>query len=329
MKKFICIIAVILVVFSISACAASKANGEAAGAPVPMPADGYAYTEAAVAEEAWIEEPAEEMIEEESEASLGGLDAGEFTPSDRKLIYTSNFNFQTKAFEKDYNSIIAAMTEVGGFKASESINGSKPEVYGDPGRYCYLQARIPIDKYEKFLSGIEGVGMLVSKNISTEDVTTTYYDNDARIELYEKHYDKLMGYLDKADKMEDIIVIEQEMTDVLYTLDQLKGTKRHLDDMIEYCTVNIELSEVVEYAEVTTSRATFGERVSDSLSEVFVGIGQFFEGFAVVFIASLPIVLILFAIFAAIFFPVRASAKKKKAKAAKEAEEKAEAGEEK
>ena len=304
MKKTICIVTVFLIlVFCFAGCAKNSA------------ADDRYYGDYAVdAPEAEAYAPDAGGYEETTSSSIGGLDEASYVENDRKLIYTSEYTIETKSFEADYNAIITALESSGGFLSGENTYGMKPEEYGDSGRHAELTLRIPVKSYSTFLSELEGVGSITRRYRTTDDVTTSYYDNEARIELYEAQYDKLMGYLENASDINDIIAIESEMTDVLYTLDSLKGEKRHMDDRIEYCTVYIYLNEVVEYTEIVTSKENFGSRVSSSFMSVIKWLGRFFEGFAVVFIAALPILAILTAVFSVIFFPIRAARKKKKAR---------------
>ncbi len=320
MKKTISVIAFILAAFMICAAFAGCSSGSKSASR-----DYDAPAEAAAVYDEPMEEPAyEDGDPGEGGASLGGLDNAKYVENDRKLIYTSVYTIETKKFVESYNKIVKALDAAGGFISNEETTGAEPEVYGDSGRRAYLVMRIPIASYDKFLESIEGVGSVLSKTRSTQDVTTDYYDNEARIELYQAHYDKLMGYLQNATDMSDIIAIESEMNDVLYTIDQLKGNKRYMDDRIEYSTVEVNLREVVEYTEVVTSKETLGERISQAFNSVIKWLGQFFEGFAVVFIAALPILAILFAIFSVIFFPVRAARKKKMKKLAAAAAQKEE-----
>ncbi len=315
MKKLLCLLLALIVLASAGCAAAESESNYSSYAEEPADAADYMYEEGSYdSYDVPAEAPAPEAEETAGTASssIGGLDEAEYVQNDRKLIYTSEYTIETKAFEKDYSLILDAMEKAGGFVSSENTSGTKPEVYGDAGRTAHLTLRIPVGKYSAFLDGLEGVGSVLSKSRSTEDVTTDYYDNEARIELYEKHYEKLMGYLEKATDMEDIISIEREMNDVLYTIDELKGNKRYMDDRIEYCTAHIYLNEVVEYSEVTATKESFGDRVSESFTSVIKWLGRFFEGFAVVFISALPVLAILAAVFFAIFLPVRAAKRRKK-----------------
>lgn len=333
MKKMIKIAAVIMALLTVAVMAAGCGKSAATDSYNAKSAYGYtaaapaAVMESAAAYDTAWEMPAEEAYyeptDEENGTGLSGLNEANYVENDRKLIYTSNYTIETKQFERDYNSLIAAIDVAKGFLSSEDTYGTKPEVYGDGGRTAHLTLRIPVSSYSDFLAAVEGVGNITAKSRSTEDVTTSYYDNEARIELYETHYEKLMEYLKNATEMKDIIALEEEMTEVLYTIDSLKGTKRHMDDRIAYCTVNVTLREVVEYTEVVVAKETFGERVKSSFTGVIKGLGSFLQGLAVFLISALPVIALIGAFFCIFFFPIRAISRKKKARRARKAAAKA------
>lgn len=108
--------------------------------------------------------------------------------------------------------------------------------------------------------------MLCAGQVDVQDVTEYYYDNEARIELLETRYAKLEEHLRAAEKMEDIIALEQEMSEILSELDALKGTRRHLDHQVEYSTLTIEISEVVRSSGVATSKEGVGSRMARPLT---------------------------------------------------------------
>ena len=239
MKKLLCILtAAMLLVLALAGCSAKSSGNLSEG-----------YDSSASAESA----PQESPTGDGSDKYIGGLNDASYVENDRKLIYTSDYTIETKTFDEHYKSIIEAVENAGGFVSYENTHGTKPEVYGDPGRYAEFTFRIPTKSFNNFLTTLDSVGSVVAKNRSADDVTESYYDNEARIELYEQHYQKLLEYLDKATQIDDIIAIESEINEILYIIDDLKGNKRYMDDQIEYCTANVFLREVVDYSEIAAS----------------------------------------------------------------------------
>ncbi len=322
-KHLITIISILLIAMLFTGCAAkseaSVENSMAMGAPMAEEAPMEKYEEFATEEAAPMEAPM-------ADAASGGfdmLDNAEAQTGERKIIYTADYSISTENFDADYNKILDALESANGYLSSENTYGTRPEEYGDSGRSANFTLRIPIENYTNFLNTLSGIGTVESKSQYTEDVTTAYYDNEARIEFYEAHYEKLMDYLEKATEMEDVMSIEAQITETLLTLDSLKGTKRYYDSMTQYTTVHINLYEVVYNSAIPVSKRTLGQRISESFGEVISALGVFFEGLLVVIIGGAPVWGILVVIALAIFLPIRFH-RKKKQKKAEEAAKKAE-----
>ena len=230
----------------------------------------------------------------------------------RKLIYTAEVSIETEQYETDYSAIVQSVRAAGGYVSNEEARGAVPQRYGDVGRNSYLEARIPTDQFEEFMQALNEVGRITSKSMSVDDVTDEYYDVEARIEMLEKRFAKMEEYMERATEMSDIIQLENEMSQILYELDVLKGSKRHIDNRIEYSTVRIELREVVKAEAVTVSEGNLGSRAGDAFLNTLQGMGVFFEDLFVLLVGSLPVLIILGLIAFVVLFFVRRSAKKHK-----------------
>lgn len=229
----------------------------------------------------------------------------------QKLIYTGNIEVETQRFEEDFRLLKQKVSDLGGYLSAESVSGTAPVAYGDPGRRGELTARIPTEKFQQFLDETNGQLDVVYKNINVEDVTEHYYDKEARIELLELRYAKLEEHLKAATKMEDIITLEAKMGEILSELDKLKGARRHLDNQVEYSTLTIALCETVSASSVGTSKKGVGSRMGEAFSGTLRSLGVFFENFAVFLVGSLPVLLILGVVALAVVFSVRAAKKRK------------------
>lgn len=279
-----------------------------AGCAAPAQTEGYSdngavYGAEAPAEKAAVEE--EVAAEDTAAQAAGGIEEtggaqSVVIPDDenRKLVYTADYSLETAAFDKDYAALYQAIAAAGGYVGSESTSGTKPESINDAGRTSYITARIPVGKYEAFLSAIEGIGTVISKNQNTEDISTSYYDTESRIELLEDHYKRLQEHLAKTTKMSDVIELEKEMRDVLGELDGLRGSRRHMDDMVAMCTVNVSMTEVVKTENVTDGgeKESVADRAGENFAASMEGVGIFFQEFFVGFMGVLPALIVIIVI---------------------------------
>ena len=267
-------------------------------------------------------ENAGDSAEMSSQEIAGIAGMGEASDS-QKLIYIGEMEIESEQFEADYAALKEQVSAMGGYLAGETLSGTAPVAYGDAGRYGELVARIPTEHFQAFLDDTDGRMDIVRRHVDVQDITEYYYDNEARIELLETRYAKLEEHLRSAERMEDIIALEQEMSEILSELDELKGTRRHLDHQVAYSTLTIEIREVVRSSGVATSKEGVGSRMGEAFNGTLRAIGVFFENAAVFLVGASPLLLILAVIALAVLFCVRAG-KKRRAKRAESQKERAE-----
>jgi hypothetical protein len=233
-----------------------------------------------------------------SEEDYGAVQDQEMGPSsivqdtDRMLVYTVDLAMNSYEYAIDYQKIKASAAKFGGFVQQEETTGTPPTEHNPNGRYTSMTLRIPTKSLDAFMDELSQVGTLLSKNIQSDDITTDYYDTQARVDMLESRYDKLNEHYKEAKKMEDIITLEQEMSDILYQLDKLKGSVRSMDQSVEYATVYLQLEELVRVADVP-AKTDFSERLSDSYAGGWRAMEEFGQGLLVFFAGAFPVLLIL------------------------------------
>ncbi|HBU12457.1 MAG TPA: hypothetical protein DEB31_06940 [Clostridiales bacterium] len=280
---------------------APQAAPAATSAPVLGAMDSGAGETERTLEESGAGYAGDEAATEEPAGSIGALPNANIPDTGRKLVYSAYFQMESKQFDNDYTEIKKALAGVGGYVESENTYDDKNE-YGS-ARYSTMILRVPVDSYNDFLDTISGIGTVRDKQITTEDISDQYFDTEARIEILENRYDRLMNHLASATRMEDIIALEAELSDVLYELDSYKGSKRGMDDLVEFTRVTIDLNEVISAETITATGDPLGERAANAYELSMTGVGQFLQDFAVGFAAAAPVLLLL-AVIAVIIFAI-------------------------
>ena len=101
--------------------------------------------------------------------------------------------------------------------------------------------------YETFLAALDGVGKIISKSTSVDNISQKYYDTTAQIEALQIQEKNLLAMLEKCESIEDMITVEQRLSEVQYELNNLQTTRRYMDMDVAYSYVNISITEVMEY----------------------------------------------------------------------------------
>jgi len=240
------------------------------------------------------------------EADLGYSGAAADVQKGRKITFSAYLSINTKTFDADYAKINKLIVQTGGYVASE--NTVDNAAYGrNQGRQSMFSARIPAEGFDSFLDRLSEVGDVTNKSKSSDDLTSQYFDTEARIEMLELRKERLLAYLVEAENASDIVEFERELADVLYDLDAYQGSKRHLDRLVEFATVDVSLTELITPETIGKDGEPLGERASEAFALSADGVNRFLQGVVVFFAGAAPVLALLVIIAVIIWVIVRAT----------------------
>lgn len=205
----------------------------------------------------------------------------------RKLIKNVFIKMQSLEYGRALSAVKQRCADFGGYIDSENENGVSIYSESSP-RSDELVMRIPAEKLGDFLSDVETIGNVYFKSSSSEDVTESYYDIEARLESLEIQEERYLELLKKASSMDDIIKLEGALTDVRCEIESLTGSKRRMDSLISYSVVRIRLEEVFDQTQMIAPSETLGERISGAFKKGFRAFGNFLEFLLTCLITALP-----------------------------------------
>lgn len=210
--------------------------------------------------------------------------------AERKIIKNATVRYETKTYDEFFTGLTECIRKYSAYvESEESYGGSLYDYYST--RRAYLTVRVPLATYDAFMSEACSIGTVTYKSENSTDVTMAYVDTESRITSLETEYDALLAILGKASKLEDVISLQSRISEVTYELETYKAQLRKYDDLISYCTVSIDVTEVEKVTQ-NISEMTFGEKIRTGLTETFENIGSDASDFAVWFVTSLPYFLI-------------------------------------
>lgn len=219
----------------------------------------------------------------------------------RKVIRNAELIVETLDFDTFISNMNAKLRQLGGYVQSNSVDSS--DYSRGVLRTAVTVVRVPSDKLDEFLDDVNGAGNVIRRDETTEDVTDRYYDIDAHLTSLRTEYDSLIGLLDNAENLDDIIKIQDRITTVRYQIETCEAQLRSYDSRIDYSTVSLRISEVRQ--ETVVSEESFGEETSRRFRESLNEVGNGFKNFAKWFIGNLPhIVIALLFTGLSIFVPI-------------------------
>lgn len=237
-----------------------------------------------------------------------------------KIIYSAEATVETTDFEGTLAKVTELVKQYSGYVESSSINGAN--YYNvSRGDTTYRSAsytlRIPSTSFNTVMSGLSDLGNVPYTYTYTENVTTQYYDTQARLTAYQTQETSLLEMMEKAETVEDIIKIEDKLTELRYQIESLQSTLKNWDRQVSYSTVYLNINEVSEYTpESGSAKTSYAQRLLNSLKSSLQDIGSFFADLLVWFVGALPVIIILCIVAAVIVILIKRGKKKRAAKKA-------------
>ena len=232
-------------------------------------------------------EYADEVSEENGSSQAETVEKGETTG--RKLIRNVDMDVETESFDVLLASAQSQAEELGGYIESSSISNSSYASSTSAARSARLTARIPSEKLDGYLAGISKQSNVTRKSESTEDVTLQYVDLQSHKKALLTEQESLLSMMEQAESIEDIIAINEQLTDVRYQIESMESQLRTYDNQVDYSTVNLYIDEVERYTPGAAKSA--GARIAEGFSANIYRVGSFFKNFAIEFIILLPILI--------------------------------------
>lgn len=330
--KLLALTLAVLLALGLAGCGAKTLSVTSDAAPAPA---AYPYAESPAESESGF------AMDEESgfanTASAGGLYGADDADGSRtaldepadmseKIIYSADATLETTEFDAALEKIQALVKELGGFMESTSVSGNNYSSIArgnTGGRYASFTIRVPSDKFSALTGSLSDIGNVPHCSTYMQNVTMEYYDVQSRLEAYKTQETRLLEMLAVAKSVEDMLAIQQQLTEVQYEIDSLTGQLRYYDHQVNYSTVTLYVTEVREYTPEPTITLTYWQRMTRGFSESLKGVGKFFQDLFLWFVTSLPWLVPLAAVIAGVVVLIRRGVKKHPERAARRAEKRA------
>lgn len=205
----------------------------------------------------------------EEDESYGSV----YQNSSTKLIRRAELSIQTTQFDQAAEALQTLVEQCGGYFEQSSVYGGS---YRDANarRNGEYVVRIPAEQYEKFLSASGNLGYVTQLTESSEDVGEQYYDTESRLKTQRTKQERLLALLEKAENMEDIISLENALSEVEYQIEQYTSTLNRYDALIGFSTFNIYLNEVSKVTQEVGEADSLGKRMAAGFRSSLEGLAE-------------------------------------------------------
>ncbi|MEY8759223.1 DUF4349 domain-containing protein [Chryseobacterium tongliaoense] len=207
----------------------------------------------------------------------------------KKIIKNGEMTIQVGDIKKAQNQVVEILKKNQAYIQTEKFNNIETE------ENLNLTIRVPHKNFDALINSFSnGVGSVLSKNISSNDVTEEYTDVSIKLGNKKIYLEKYRDMLKSASTTKDILEIQENIRELEDEIDVSEGRLRFIDDKVKYSTLSLSLyKEKVRSS--ATSKIGFGSRFADSLTEGWNSFVSFVLGLISFwpFLLIIPVVIFL------------------------------------
>ncbi len=191
----------------------------------------------------------------------------------KKIIKDGRLGLQVKNLQSAKKDIDSLLKSMDGYYANENLKN-------DNNQSGYeLTIRIPVVNFDKFVNSTEkGNYKVLYKEISARDVTEEFVDLSTRLNSKRNALVRYNEIMRKADKIKDIVEIENAIRTLQEEIESTEGRLRCLNDCVNYSTLNLTISTEKDFSYQPAKRDSFWEKLKESVVEGWFGLVDFVLG---------------------------------------------------
>jgi hypothetical protein len=227
-------------------------------------------------------------VDTESADRSGSLGEGNnlgSSDTDRKIIKTGYITLEVENIIETMDKVASMAQDLGGYVVSSNKHGSdNDEIFGT------MSIRIPAERFDETLAKLRQLAIEVpNESTDSRDVTEEYTDLESQLHNLEATEAQYLALLGKAETVEDILKVHEELSNVRGQIEHIKGRMQYIERTSDMSLIEISLQEVTSI-----------DKKGWSASNTFLSA---INGF-ITFLTALASIAIWFLIFCPIWIPV-------------------------
>jgi hypothetical protein len=155
-------------------------------------------------------------------------------PENRMVTKRGSIEIEAEEIKSIDEKIHVIVKDGSGYVASSRLDSKN--------RY-YSELKIPSKELENTMNKIARLGIEISRNIDTTDVTNEYIDTEAELKNLESLRTRMRELLARATTVEEILKVENELNRIQTRIDTISGRLKSLRSQVELSTLDVTASE--------------------------------------------------------------------------------------
>lgn len=171
--------------------------------------------------------------------STTATDAGAAQTLDRMVVRTAQLGVEVSDMEATLSQVRAIAARGGGFVSAST---TRLERVNDQERtVADLTLQVRSDTADTTISDLRALGKVTTESTGSQDVTEEYVDLDANLRNLQASETAIVGLMNKATRIEDVLSLQRELTNVRSQIERIQGRKRYLERRTDMATITLAL----------------------------------------------------------------------------------------
>lgn len=300
MKKKMLGLLFLAIMLVLSACSASDEMSESKNSYDEDMGDMESTNEIATEE---AENVASDMSQtSDSDESAEVSTEGAVVETNRMIIHQASLSVNVKELDKAQANIEQKVAQYGGYIVESNVYQEDDQTSSGN-----MVVRIPEKHFEKFLADAEGqAAKVLERNVTGQDVTEQYVDLQSRVKSKRAVEERLLSFMSKAQKTEDLLKISADLAKVQEEIEVMVGKMKYLENQTSFSTVELLMYEnKVVVPEIESKELNTWEKTKKQLANSTNSLLATGSALIIFFIGNLPVLLILTLIGLGVYWFVR------------------------
>lgn len=181
----------------------------------------------------------------------------------RSIVRTAEMTVRATDLLKADKEARAVVGRLGGFVAASSSSGldtSSPTIS--------LTTRVPVGKFDQAMASLAGLGQRLSANESTQDVTVTLADQEARLKTMLAQEESYRQMLRQARTVKDSLQVQEQLMRLRAEIEGLGAQLRALKDQAAISTITLTLTSSAKPPAKVEDKDWYGDTWTQARSSV-------------------------------------------------------------
>ncbi len=228
----------------------------------------------------------DEVTKDENDSNLVPKADGDFAID--KIIKNGRIELYTENYLKTLEKINMYVNGIGGFVQSSN------DIFGESSISGYMIIRVPATEFSASMKELKSYGRVVGTSTNSENINEYYQDISSELKSLKIQEQRLLEYLTKADKVEDLLNIEIELNRVRTIINAKTSILNNYDKQVAYSTITINLTESKSATgNIESPFSDLGLKISSGFASSINLLMLMVSGIIVLFFRLLPFLVII------------------------------------